>query len=163
MIGKDAGNWFSTFLIDKGRKDGIAVNMNVIADEGLVGIVTSVGENYAKVRSIIDDTSQVSAQVLSTSDNCVVGGSLVLMNSERQLVLTKLKDDDDEVVVGDAVVTSNVSSEYMQGLLIGTISSLEYDSNQLTKSGQVTPVVDFEHLSEVLVILEIKDITGLEG
>ena len=163
VIGKDAGNWFSTFLIDKGRKDGIAVNMNVIADEGLVGIVTSVGENYAKVRSIIDDTSQVSAQVLSTSDNCVVGGSLVLMNSERQLVLTKLKDDDDEVVVGDAVVTSNVSSEYMQGLLIGTISSLEYDSNQLTKSGQVTPVVDFEHLSEVLVILEIKDITGLEG
>lgn len=163
VIGKDAGNWFSTFLIDKGSNDGISVDMNVIADEGLVGIVTSVGPNYARVRSIVDDAAQVSAQVLSTSDNCIVSGDLSLMNSDGRMILSMLKDEDDEVVVGDQLVTSSVSSKYVQGLLIGNIASLSFDSNQLTKSGTVTPVVDFEHLSEVLVILEIKDNNALEG
>lgn len=162
VIGKDTGNWFTTFLIDKGTNDGIAVDMNVIADDGLVGIVTAVGPNYAKARSIIDDISQVSAMVLSTSDLCVVNGDLVLMSDQQAMALGKLQDDDDEVRVGDAVVTSTVSSKYVPGLLIGYISSLEYDANYLTKSGTVTPVVDFEHLSEVLVIKTTKDISGLE-
>ena len=57
-------NWFSTFTIDKGSKDGIAADMNVMAGSGLVGIVTEVGPTWAKVRSIIDDSSNVSAMVL---------------------------------------------------------------------------------------------------
>ena len=69
VIGKDSGNWFNTFIIDKGSKDGIEKDMNVLAGSGLVGIVTEVAPNYAKVRSIIDDTSSVSGMDLSTSDN----------------------------------------------------------------------------------------------
>ncbi len=162
VIGKDTSNWFDTFLIDKGSDDGIEVDMNVISGGGLVGIVTSVGPNYAKVRSIIDDESTTSAMVLSTSDLCVVNGDLELMNSSQMLAFEKLSDDDDEVQVGDAVVTSNVSSKYLQGFLIGYISSIESDSTNLTKSGTITPVVDFQHLSEVLVILEVKDTSGME-
>lgn len=60
VIGKGTSNWFNTFTIDKGSKDGIKVDMNVIAGSGLVGIVTDVGKNYAVVRAIIDDTSNVS-------------------------------------------------------------------------------------------------------
>ena len=71
VIGKDAGNWFSIFTIDKGAKDGIETDMNVIAGSGLVGIVTDVGPNYAKVRAIIDDISKVSGMVLTTSDRCI--------------------------------------------------------------------------------------------
>lgn len=69
VTGKDTGNWFSIFVIDKGSKDGIEKDMNVIAGSGLVGIVIDVGPHYAKVRSIIDDISSVSGMVLSTSDN----------------------------------------------------------------------------------------------
>ena len=76
VIGKDAGNWFSTFTIDKGEEDGVEVDMNVIAGSGLVGIVTDVGPNYAKIRSIIDDVSKVSGMVLSTSDRCIINGDL---------------------------------------------------------------------------------------
>ena len=61
IIAKDSGNWFNVFTINKGSKDGIQEDMNVIADGGLVGIVTSVGSNWATVRSIIDDYSNVSA------------------------------------------------------------------------------------------------------
>ena len=66
VIGKSSGNWFSYFTIDKGTDDGIEVDMNVIAGSGLVGIVTDVGPNYAKVTSIINDTAQVSGMVPTT-------------------------------------------------------------------------------------------------
>ena len=48
VIGKDSGNWFNTFMIDKGRKDGIEKDMNVLAGSGLVGIVTEVGPTWSK-------------------------------------------------------------------------------------------------------------------
>lgn len=156
VIGKDTGNWFSTFTIDKGTKDGIEVDMNVIAGSGLVGIVTDVGPNYAKVRSIIDDTSKVSGMVLTTSDRCIIHGDLQEMNENQNILLTDLKDTD-EVAVGDPVVTSYISDKYLQGILIGYINTLEVDSNNLTKSGTVTPAVDFEHIEEVLVILDKKE------
>lgn len=162
VIANDSGNWFSTFTIDKGSKDGIAKGMNVIAGSGLVGIVTDVGPNFAKVRSIIDDSSNVSAMVLTTKDNFNVSGSLQTMNEDKLLPFTELRDENDEVQMGDPVVTSYVSDQYQQGILIGYIYSIEENPNNLTKSGTITPVVDFQHLREVLVITAIKD-TGEEN
>lgn len=157
IIGKDSGNWFSIFTIDKGSKDGIEVDMNVIAGSGLVGIVTDVGPNYAKVRSIIDDLSKTSGMLLTTSDRCIIHGDLQEMNSNQNILFTDLKDSEDKASVGDPVVTSHISDKYLQGILIGYINTLEVDSNNLTKSGTITPAVDFEHISEVLVILDKKE------
>ncbi len=157
VISKDSGNWFSTFTINKGSADGITIDMNVLSGSGLVGIVTSVGPHYATVRSIIDDTSAVSAMVLDTSDNFIVNGSLSMMSGDKVLPFADLQDTDDEVNVGGAVVTSYISDKYLPGLLIGYISTVDTDSNKLTKSGTITPVVDFEHLQEVLVILKTKE------
>ena len=159
VIGKDAGNWFDTFLIDKGSKDGVAVGMNVITGRGLAGIITEVGPNYAKVRAIIDDTSSVSGMVLSTSDNCIIKGNLQTLDERQMITFSNLKDTDNKVAVGDQVVTSYISSEYVQGLLIGYISEIHVNSNNLTKSGLITPVVDFEHVKHVLVITDMKTTT----
>lgn len=156
VIAKDSGNWFSTFTINRGYNDGIEVGMNVLAGKGLVGIVTDVGPNFSKVRSIIDDSNKVSAMVSTTEDNFTVSGNLESMNKEKVITFSELKDEDDEVKLGDPVVTSYVSDMYQQGILIGYISSVEENSNHLTKSGTITPVVDFEHLENVLVILQIK-------
>ena len=156
VIGQNGGNWFSSFTIDKGSNDGIEVDMNVISGSGLVGIVTDVGQNYAIVTSIINDTANVGGMVTTTSDNLIVNGSLLQMNENMVIEFSNLNDSDDEVMVGDPVVTSYVSDLYQQGILIGYINSLEKDSNNLTKSGYLTPVVDFEHLSEVLVITDKK-------
>lgn len=130
--------------------------MNVIAGSGLVGIVTDVGPNFAKVRSIIDDSSNVSSMVLTTKDNFNVGGSLKSMNQDKVLPFTELRDEDDKVKVGDPVVTSYVSDQYQEGILIDTLPPLK-NANNLTKSGTITPVVDFQHLREVLVITTLKD------
>ncbi len=161
VIAMDGTNWFSLFTIDKGSKQGITKGMNVIAGSGLVGIVTDVGPNYAKVRSIIDDSSNVSSMVLSTKDNFNVSGSLMSMNKDKLLPFSELRDEDDKVKIGDPVVTSRVSDQYQPGILIGYVSSVEKNANNLTKSGTITPVVDFQHLEEVLVITDLKD-TGKE-
>ena len=155
VIGKDAGNWFHNLVIDIGSKDGLKVDMNVIAGSGLVGRITSVSANSASVLAVIDDTSNVAAQILSTSDNCIVTGNLQLMN-ENKIAISKLTDSDNKVSSGEKVITSNISDKFLPGILIGYVDEIDTDSNNLTKSGTLRPAVDFAHLEEVLVILELK-------
>lgn len=159
IISKDPGNWYSTFVINKGTKDGLAVDMNVMAEGGLVGIITEVGDNWATVRSIIDDESNVSAMIANTSDHCTVTGNLTLINSGK-IEFSQLSIEEGTVSEGDAVVTSNVSEKYQTGLLIGYISDMMLDSNNLTTSGTIIPAVDFKHLREVLVITDLKQQKG---
>ena len=155
VIGMDGGNWFNTFIIDKGTDDGIAIDMNVMSGSGLVGIVTEVGVNWARVTAIIDDTINVPGMVLATGDRLMVSGDLELM-SENTIRFSKLIDSEGKVKEGDKVVTSNISTKYLLGLLIGYITSMEADANNLTHSGSITPAVDFEHMDQVLVILDLK-------
>lgn len=155
IISRDSGNWYSSFIIDKGSNDGLADDMNVIADGGLVGRITSVGPNWARVTSIISDNSNVSAMTLATEDNLIVSGDLQLM-SEGVITFSKLVDSQNAVSEGDKIVTSNISDKYLPNILIGYIHTMNRDANNLTKSGYITPAVDFEHLSEVLVITDMK-------
>ncbi len=155
IISRDASNWYSSFVIDKGSEDGIQVNCNVIAGSGLVGRVVEVGPNHAKVISIISDGVNTSGMILASGDNLIVTGNLATME-EGKIEYSQLMDSKNKVTIGDKIVTSNISDQYLPGLLIGYISSISTDSNNLTKSGYLTPVVDFEHLNEVLVIKELK-------
>lgn len=155
IIARDSGNWFYSFVINKGSEDGLMVDMNVMAGSGLVGRIVDTGPNWSKVKAIIADDSNVSAMVLSSSDNMIVNGDLRLYAS-GVISFEQLKDSEDVVVEGDKVVTSNISDKYLPGILIGYINTINTDANNLTKSGYITPAVDFEHLEEVLVILELK-------
>ena len=155
VTANDSGNWFSSFVIDKGKNDGLAVDMNVMAGTGLVGIVTEVGPNWARVRSIIDDVSNVSALVSATSDTCIVNGDLTLMQ-DGKIRFEQLPNNETEIENGELVVTSHISSKYLPGILIGYIREVHVDSNNLTRSGYITPAVDFQHLQEVLVITTTK-------
>ena len=155
VIANNGSNWFSDFTIDKGTNDFVKLDSNVLAGSGLVGIVTEVGPDYARVRSIIDDSSNVSGMILSTSDTCVVRGDLELA-ADGRLRFEKLANNDNKIEVGEQVVTSHVSNRFLQGLFIGYISEIEVDSNNLTRSGYITPAVDFSKLQEVLVITTTK-------
>ncbi len=156
IISRDAGNWYSVFTIDKGEEDGLTVDMNVIANGGLVGRITGIGPNWAKVTSIINDNANVSGKTLSTSDTLMVSGDLEAMK-DGKIRFSQLIDSKDAVAVGDKIVTSHISDKYLPNILIGYIYSIETDANNLTKSGYLSPSVDFEHLEEVLVILETKE------
>lgn len=155
IIARDSGNWYSAFVIDKGENDGLEVDMNVIASGGLVGRISEVGPNWARVTSIIADNSNVSAKTLNSSDTMIVSGDLQTMQ-DGVIRFSQLIDSQDSVAVGDKVVTSHISDKYLPNILIGTIHTINKDSNNLTKSGYLTPAVDFEHLEEVLVITDMK-------
>jgi rod shape-determining protein MreC len=167
IISKDPGNWYDTFMINRGSNDGIRVDNNVIAGKGLVGIVTEVGPNWATVRAIIDDSSNVSATVTSISQNCMVTGDLQMMD-DGKIRFIQLTDKEDQVQEGDKIVTSSVSNKFLKGILIGYISEVSTDANKLTKSGTIIPAVDFNDIQEVLVIKELKqqkteDVTSEES
>lgn len=160
VISKDAGNWYSSFIIDKGSDDGIQVDMNVMASGGLVGLVTEVGSNWAVVRSIIDDSSSVSAMTVTTGDTCIVNGDLTLID-EGKLYFDQMNTEQN-IVAGEKIVTSNISDKYLPGILIGTINEINNDSNNLTKTGYILPAVDFSSIREVLVIMQLKDNGGTQ-
>ncbi|WP_313070209.1 rod shape-determining protein MreC [Lacrimispora sp.] len=154
VIANDSSNWFQVFRIDKGSKDGIAVNMNVMAGGGLVGIVTDVGANYATVRSIIDDSSRVSGMAMQSGDSCIIAGDLTLFKEGRLRITNVLKDSD--LKDGDKIITSNISSVFLPGLLVGYASDITNDSNNVTKSGYLVPAAEFDSLQDVLVVTKLK-------
>ena len=157
IIGSESVNWYHSFLIDKGSDDGLKVNMNVIADGGLVGIITDVGSNWSRVTSIISDEINLMGRVLSTEDNLIVSGNLATVKTNGTISFSQLLDTDDQVHTGDKVVTSSISDKYLPGLVIGYIDKAGLDANNMTKSGSLLPVVDFNHLDEVLIILDLKE------
>ncbi len=161
IISRDSGNWYSSFIIDKGSDDGLCENMNVIAGGGLVGRITATGPNWSRVTAIISDNSNVSAMTLATGDKMMVSGDLQMM-AEGVITFSKLVDSKNVVVEGDKIVTSDISDKYLPNILIGYIHTINRDNNNLTKSGYITTAVDFEHLSEVLVITDLKQVVTEE-
>lgn len=156
VIGRDPNDyWYSSFKIDKGTDDGIAVDMNVISGNGLVGIIVEAHKNYSIVRSIIDDSSNVSGMFIKTSDTCVVSGGMEAYSNG--VIDVSLIGKDAKVADGYEVVTSAISPKYLQGILIGYITEIQLEPNNLTKTAKLIPAVDFSRLDEVLIITELKE------
>mgnify|MGYP001774195619 FL=1 len=89
----------------------------------------------------------------------MVSGSLKTMNESSLIDFDDLRDKEDQAKVGDQIVTSNISDMFLEGIPIGYITDIKTDSNNLTKSGHIATIVDFEHLDDVFVILQTKDIS----
>ena len=155
VISKDINNWYSKFKIDKGSDDGIKPGMNVMAGNGLVGIITKTGKNYADVRSIIDDSSNVRGMFLDNSETCTVKGNLKLLD-EGHIEVTDIKKGS-SIQDGYEVVTSYTSQKYHPGILIGYVSGIKVDPSNMTESGYLTPAVDFSKLDMVLIITREKE------
>lgn len=156
IIASDTNNWFYNFIIDKGTNDGIKAGMNVLAGSGLVGIVSETGKNWSRVRSIIDDDSNVSGMSIETQDTCIVSGDLKLMK-ENGLIRVDMISMDAGFSENSEIVTSHISDKYLQGILIGYIRDIQVDSSNMTKTAYLMPAVDFERLDEVLIITELKE------
>lgn len=155
VVSRDSSGWFSRFTINKGSLDGIKQNMNVVYRGGLVGVVSEVGLNFATVRSIIDDESSISAMFSRTHELCVVDGGLQLMRDGKMRFYDASVTAD--INSGDYIVTSQISSIYQPGLIIGYVTDSTVDGSQLTQSGHLVPAVDFDNLNEVLIITELKE------
>ncbi len=159
VVASDTNRWYSRFTIDKGSNDGLTEGMNVVADGGLVGIITEVSANFSVVTSIIDNSSNISAMSRDGNKLCIVSGDLELM--QDGCIRMGYADVDSDIEEDTVIVTSNISDRYLPGIMIGYAKDVTVDANQLTLSGYIVPKVDFTALKDVLVILTTKQ-TGEE-
>lgn len=147
IISKDINNYSSIFVINVGKNDGIDVNMTVIADEGLVGYVISVTDSTAKVQTIIDSSSAVTASISTTDESIVCKGSL----EDGMLKATNIPTSAD-ISEGETVETSGMGGIYPKGITIGKIKEVEDTLNILDRYAWIEPAVDFDKVETVLVI-----------
>ena len=148
IINKDFENYSDVLIINCGEKDGVKTDMVVISDKGLVGHVISTTDYTAKVLTILDPSSSVSAKTSTTRESVVCSGNLEKSNILR----LKYIPTDVTLTVGDNVETSGMGGIYPKGIHIGTITKIENANNKIEEFGVVEPAVDFDKLETVLVI-----------
>ena len=148
VIAKDPGNWFDSFIIDKGTNYGLEKNMVVMNEDGLVGKISECGYNYSKVMSIIDDTDAVSAESLRTGD---IGYVSADFTGEAKCRM-QYSDTNADILEGDEIVTSHLSEVFPPGISIGHVISLDMDEKNDIRYAVIEPSVDFSKLKYVVVL-----------
>ena len=148
MINKDISNYSKTIIINVGKNDGIKENMTVIADEGLVGYIVSVTDTTAKVQTIIDTASSVSATMSSTDESIICKGTL---DSTKELKAMYIPTEYN-IIQGDSIETSGLGGIYPKGIHIGTVKQVESTKNVTDRYAVIEVAVNFDKLSTVLVI-----------
>ena len=147
IINRNISNYNGIFIINVGSKDGVDVNMTVIADKGLVGHIISVTESTAKVQTIIDTANSVSATVTSSRESILCRGML----EDKSLKATYIPTSD-TLIEGETVETSGMGGIYPKGIHIGTIEKIVNTQNVTDRYAIVKPAVDFNKVETVLVI-----------
>ena len=150
VVSVNPSNWFEDLIINKGKSSGISIGDTVISGEGLVGHIGEVGENWSKVITILDGTSSAGCRVPRSGDVAVCEGDAVLADTGECAMNYVSKDA--TVAVGDSVETSDISSIYPAGILIGKVSAVMPDGQGFYNKATIKTAVDFRKLCEVIVI-----------
>ena len=148
IINKDISNYAKTIVINIGSKDGVEENMTVIGDEGLVGHVISVTESTAKVQTIIDTSSSVSASMSTTKEAIVCKGTL----EEKSALKAMYIPTESNIIQGDSIETSGLGGIYPKGIHVGTVKKVVTSQNIIDRYAIIETAVDFDKLDSVLVI-----------
>ena len=148
IINKDISNYAKTIVINIGSNDGVEENMTVIGDEGLVGHVISVTESTAKVQTIIDTSSAVSASMSTTTEAIVCKGTL----EEKSALKAMYIPTESNIIQGDSIETSGLGGIYPKGIHVGTVKKVVTSQNIIDRYAIIETAVDFDKLDSVLVI-----------
>ena len=147
VIGRSVDSWSSSVIIDKGRYNGIKSGMVVISPQGLVGSIVESMDNTSKVLLINDPNQGIFCIVQRSRQEGLVNGAL-----GSNLVMRYLPDEA-QIIVGDVIVTSELSQIYPKGLLVGRVTNIGREFSGLNRYALVKPVVDLASIEEVLVII----------
>lgn len=154
VTARDPSGWFSTIVINKGYNDGVAKDMAVINNDGLVGNVISVSRNSSKVLLLTDSRRAVSGVVRDSRDSGVIGfveGSVEQPGYCRMINILR----EAEIKTGDVVVTSGMGGVFPPGLVIGQVMEVGDDEYGLLKYALIKPMVNFSRLEEVFVVKSV--------
>jgi len=149
IVARDSSTWWRTVTINRGKRDGIEIDMPVVTAEGLVGKVTTVSGTISVVLLVSDENCRVAASVEGSREQGIVSGERVTTGLSPLLDLNFLTKQAD-LKPGQKVYTSGVGGVFPSGLLIGVVKSFRV--RELDGQAQLTPAVDLSHLEDVFVV-----------
>ncbi len=150
VIGVDPSPFLQYILIDKGSDDGIAYNMPVVTEKGLVGRISAVTASAARVQLITDAGSLVNAHVVEADADGVVRGSVT-----ADLTI-EMVSPEAELQAGQIVQTSGLGGNFPAEVVIGQILNVNKLENELFQSASIQPAEDFSNLQAVLVVANFR-------
>lgn len=158
VIYKGIDPYGEIMIIDKGARDGLMVQMPVLAlaegkGVGLVGQVVEVYRNWSKVILLTDPSFAVDVKILRTQDRAIVRGKAEALASLEFLPLYSQAKE------GDLVVTSGQDLLFPSGLLVGEIKRIKKDPQGLFQRGEIQPFVDLYNLSHVVILMKTQEVS----
>ena len=150
IVSRDSSTWWRTVTINRGEQDGLAPEMPVLTDEGLVGRTTTVSPNISVVLLISDENCRVAASVEGTREQGIVTGERVAGSLAPMLDLDYLSKQA-ELKAGQKVYTSGVGGVFPSGLFVGTVRSFQVRA--LDSQAKLQPAVDLAKLEDVFVVI----------
>ena len=155
VIGREASTWTSMIIINRGTADGIANDMAVVTEMGLVGHVSEAGINSSKVQLILDPRSSVGTLVQRPESRVagIVEGDINNPTMPRMINIPKNSD----VIAGDIIVTSGFGGVYPKGIVVGSVKEVQNEESGLLKYGVIETTVDFQKLEDVAIITQSRE------
>lgn len=152
IVLRDYSNWNETFVINKGKNDGVKERQTVISPDRLVGFVSQVTANTSVVTTILDPNTSVSIEISTVNALALAKGDFDLKEN-NQMKLTNLPIST-ELSVGEKVYTSGIGTMYEKGLVIGEIEEVVNSKNNVDRYAIIKPYVDFNSLDFVAIIID---------
>ncbi len=156
VVSKNDGNWYSTFVVSAGSKNGVKKDSLVMNGSGLVGIVYEVSDNYCKVISLLDTKSSVSFKLAKNSEykGIITCGEDVDKETNyrnKGLLQGYMFDSTYRVLPGDVVTTSGLGL-FPEGIVIGKVEKVVENKDNSLKYVIIKPNVDFKNIDNVVIV-----------
>ena len=150
IIGKEGNSYMTLYTLNKGSLQGVERDMAVVSNGSVVGRVESVGLNFCKVSTILENASSVGALCARSGARGIVDGSLGLRGNGT-CAMNYINEFAD-IEIGDKIVSSGEGSVYPYGFSIGTVVEKTFDEHNRTVSAVIRPDVDFDTLTRVMIV-----------
>jgi len=151
IIGRDPSVWFDSSIVNRGSLDGVALNMPVVTDGGLVGRVTAVSPLTSQVDLITRDKSGLGAVIGQIGESNALG--VVSGTSKKDLLEMKYVPGNVNVQVGQAVFTTGQDGIFPPGLKVGEIVSVVQGSATTPHQILIRPAAKLSSMQEVGILL----------
>lgn len=153
VVGRDP-NFSNYFILNKGSKDGVEINLPVVSPEGvLVGKILKIEDRISVMLIPTDTNFQTAAAILGETKNSTSG----LVHGERGLgIKMEFIPQEEEISCDDIVVTSGLELNMPKGLVIGRIAEARRESRDIFGEATISPLAVYENLDTVMILLPQK-------
>ncbi|MGN1051362.1 MAG: rod shape-determining protein MreC [Acutalibacteraceae bacterium] len=150
VIRRDPNDEFYSFTVDAGTSEGVSLNDPVVTENGLVGYVSSVSSDSAKITTILNPDISVGALDRATADSGVISGDSSF--SDKNYTTLKQISSDNKIKKGDIIITTGIGGIYPADLIVGEVKDVRYDQYDSSKYALIKPYDDIRSVTDVVII-----------